>query len=51
MSKTITHSKNFKKIKTFYDRKLWSKAKVYACVPDKITAAEYKEITGDDYEE
>ena len=51
MSKAVTHSKNFKKIKTFYDRKLWSKAMVRACVPNQITAAEYKEITGDDYEE
>lgn len=51
MSKTVTHSKNFKKIKTFYDRKLWSIAKVRACVPDQITAAEFKEITSEDYEE
>ena len=47
----MTHSKNFKKIKTFYDRKLWSKAKVRACVPTQITAAEYTEIVGEPYAE
>ena len=50
MSK-VTHSKNFQKIKTFYDRKLWSIEKVRACVPNLITAAVFKEITGEDYEE
>lgn len=51
MSAKVTHSKNFNKIKTYYDRKLWTKAKVYACVPNLITAAEYQEITGEPYVE
>ena len=45
----VTHSKNFEKIRGFYIRHLWTKAKVYACVPGQITAAEYEEITGEPY--
>lgn len=44
------HSKNFEKVKGYYDNGLWSKAKVKnAVVKGWITAAEYKEITGEDY--
>ena len=44
------HSKNFEKVKGYYDNGLWSKAKVRdAVVKGWITAAEYKEITGEDY--
>ena len=46
------HSKNFEKVKGFYDNGLWSKAKVKdAVVKGWITAAEYEEITGEPYSE
>lgn len=47
--KTVTHSKNFERIRGFYLRHLWSKEKVAACVPALITAEEYQEITGEPY--
>lgn len=46
---TMTHSKNFKTIKTYYVRKLWSIEKIHACVPKQITEEEYEEITGFEY--
>lgn len=44
-------SKNFKKIKKYYDDELWSKQKVYNVVGKKtgITAEEYELITGEHY--
>ena len=42
-------SKNFDKIKTYYDRGLWSIDRVKASVSKWITAEEYKEITGEDF--
>lgn len=45
------HSKNFKKVKKYYDDGLWSKAKVRAVVGKWITAEEYEEITGEPYEQ
>lgn len=46
----MEHSKNFEKVKGYYDNGLWSKTKVKnAVVKGWITAAEYKEITGEDY--
>ena len=46
------HSKKFKKVKGYYDSGLWSKSKVHdAVVHGWITAEEYKEITGEPYEE
>ena len=46
----MAHSKNFEKVKKYYDNGLWSKAKVKnAVVKDGITAAEYEEITGEPY--
>lgn len=48
----MAHSKNFNKVKKYYDEHLWSKAKVHNMVgKGVITAAEYQEITGDPYEE
>lgn len=44
------HSPKYDKVKAYYDTGLWSKAKVHnAVVKGWITAAEYKEITGEDY--
>ena len=37
-------SKNFKKVKTYYDMGLWSKQKVYNVVGKWITAEEYEQI-------
>lgn len=41
---------NFETIKRNYERKLWSKAMVKVAVKKGVISAdEYKEITGDDY--
>lgn len=41
---------NFETIKKNYDRKLWSRAQVRVAVKKGvISAAEYKEITGEQY--
>lgn len=46
------HSKKYYDIKKYYDNKLWSKERVYNMVSKKvITTAEYKEITGEEYNE
>lgn len=43
-------SKNFEKVKQFYDAKLWPLSWVVNAVDKWITAAEYQEITGKEYE-
>jgi len=48
-TKAAEHSKNFEKVKDFYERELWSKNRVHAVVGKWITPEEYKEITGEDY--
>ena len=47
----MEHSKNFEKIKNYYDRGLWSEERVRAVVGKTlgITREEFKEITGHDY--
>lgn len=40
------YSKNFIKVKQYYDLKLWNLTKVTSAVGKWITAEEYKEITG-----
>lgn len=52
--KTTTHSPNYEKVKSFYDRGLWSKERVKNAVTNPasnpwITEAEYEEITGESY--
>lgn len=42
-------SKNYEKVKRYYEAGLWSKARVHAVVGRWITQEEYKEITGEDY--
>ena len=42
-------SKRFKLVKHYYDLRLWDKRRVHAAVGKWITVAEYKTITGDDY--
>lgn len=42
-------SKNFNKVKEYYDRGLWSKTRVKNAVGKWITQEEYKEITGEEY--
>lgn len=45
-------SKNFEKIKGYYEKGLWNKSRVYAVVGKAtgITAEEYELITGEIYE-
>ena len=42
-------SKNFKKVKNYYDDGLWSIDRVRAAVGKWITSDEYQEITGEKY--
>ncbi len=42
-------SKNYNKVKEYYDRGLWSKTRVYNAVGKWISADEYQEITGEEY--
>lgn len=44
-------SKNFRKVKNYYDKGLWDKERVKAAVGKWITEAEYEKITGGKYEE
>ena len=45
-----THSKNFAKVKEYFDMGVWDEARVKdAVVKEWITEAEYKEITGKAY--
>lgn len=52
----MEHSKNFDKVKTYYEnyingkKPFWSKTNVRNAVGRWITAEEYKEITGEDYD-
>lgn len=42
-------SKKFEKVKGYYEKELWSKARVRNAVGKWITAEEYREITGEEY--
>ncbi|MBE7718592.1 XkdX family protein [Lacrimispora indolis] len=42
-------SKNFEKVKSFYDSELWSEEMVWNSVGRWITVEEYREITGEEY--
>ena len=44
-------SKNFEKVKNYYNKGLWSKARVHEAVGKWITAEEYEIITGEPYVE
>jgi hypothetical protein len=45
-----THSKNFAKVKNYYDSGLWNKARVRnAVIKNWITEEEYEEITHEVY--
>lgn len=50
MAKKTTHSALFEQIKAWYEAGRWSKERVYNVVGKALTADEYKEITGEDYE-
>ena len=43
------HSKNFEKVKKYYDSGMWTLAMVRNAVGKWITEEEFKEITGEDY--
>lgn len=46
------HSKNFDKVKKYYDEGRWNKYRVSEAVKKGwITPAEYEEITGEPYQE
>lgn len=46
----MEHSKDFEKIKHWYDEGMWNKSMVKNAVKKgKITAEEYEEITGEKY--
>ena len=46
----MEHSKNYDKVKHYYDTGLWKEPRVReAVVKGWITEEEYKEITGQDY--
>lgn len=40
------HSKNFEKVKSYYDRGLWTASRVIAAIGKWITEAEAEEIMG-----
>lgn len=42
-------SKNFEKVKGYYERGMWSIERVRAAVGKWITAEEYEQITGEAY--
>jgi len=44
-------SKNYEKVKKYYDTGVWNQARVYNAVGKWITQEEYKEITGEEYTE
>lgn len=46
----VKMSKNYHKVKDYYDRGLWSSERVYNAVDKWITAEEYEEITREKYE-
>lgn len=43
-------SSNFKKVKSYYEKGLWTIERVYKAVGKWITDDEYEEITGQKYE-
>ena len=46
----MTHSKNYQKVKRYYDLKAWDETRVRNAVTmGWITEAEFTEITGKDY--
>lgn len=44
-------SKNFEKVKEYYEKGFWSKVRVQNAVGKWITEEEYREITGEEYTE
>ena len=42
-------SKNYNKVLNYYNKKLWSKQKVFTAVGNWITADEYQTIVGEPY--
>lgn len=42
----MEHSKNYDKVKTYYDRGMWSEDRVHAAVGKWITEEECTEIIG-----
>ena len=50
IERTVTHSKNFEKVKYYYDHNLWGIDRVrQAVVKGWITESEFVEITNEPY--
>jgi len=47
----MEHSKNFEKVKKYYDEGLWDKTRLHNAVGKWITSDEYEEIVGEPYAE
>ena len=47
----MEYSKNYEKVKYYYEKKLWEDWKVKNAVNKWITEEEYKEIVGEEYQE
>ena len=45
----MEHSKNYAKVKNYYDHGMWAEDRVRNAVGKWITEAEYTEITGKEY--
>lgn len=45
-TKAVGKSKNYEKVKSYYDRGLWPIDRIYNAVGKWITEIEYQEITG-----
>jgi hypothetical protein len=46
------HSKDFAKIRGYFESGFWHRKQVYnAVIKGRITEAEYEEVTGDKYEQ
>lgn len=48
-TKAVEKSKNYEKVKSYYDRGLWPIDRIYNAVGKWITEVEYQEITGYTY--
>ena len=42
----MEHSKNYEKVKTYYDRGMWGESRVISAIGKWITETEAKEILG-----
>ena len=43
-------SVNYEKVKSYYEKGLWDKDRIYKAVGRWITSEEYRDITGEEYQ-